>query len=74
MLRDWVVGGGVLNWYFGEQGMSLGVQGCLETFHRGCVNYLSQQFVPKWDSPNGEIVLAMAGTRTLLVELIGVVA
>ncbi len=74
VLSDWVVGGGVLNGYFGEQGLSLGVQGCLEGFHRGCVNYLSQQFVPKWDSPNGESVLTTAGTRTLLVELIDVVA
>ncbi len=48
--------------------------GCLEGFHRGCINYLSEQFVPKWDSRNGESVLATAGTRTLLVELIGVVA
>ncbi len=27
---------------------------CLERFHRGCVDYLSRQFVPKWDSLNGE--------------------
>ncbi len=48
--------------------------GYLEGFHRGCVNYLSEQFVPKWDSRNGGSVLPTAGTTTLLVELIGVVA
>ncbi len=46
-----------------------GVQECLEGFHRGCVDYLSRQFVPKWDSSNGESTLAMAGTTSLLVEI-----
>ncbi len=45
---------------------------CLQGFYRGCVDYLSRQFVPKWDSPNGEGELATAGTTSLLVELIGV--
>ncbi len=31
--------------YFGEQGLPAGIQECLERFHRGCVDYLSQQFV-----------------------------
>ncbi len=29
-------------------------------------------FFPKWDSPNGESVLATAGTTSPLVELVGV--
>ncbi len=43
MLREWVV----------EQGLPLGIQECLERFHRRSVDYLSRQFVPKWDCPNG---------------------
>ncbi len=34
-----------------------------------CVDYLSRQFVPKWDSPNSEGELATARTASLLVEL-----
>ncbi len=26
----------------GEQGMPVGIQGCLERFHQGCVDYLSR--------------------------------
>ncbi len=63
------VGGGGLDGYFGEQGLPAGIQECLERFHRGCVDYLSWQFVPKWDSPNGEGELATACTASLLVEL-----
>ncbi len=47
VLREWVVGGGGLAGYFGEQGLPAGIQECLERFHRGCVDYLSRQFVPK---------------------------
>ncbi len=47
VLREWVVGGGGLYGRFGEQGLPVGVQECLERFHRGCVDYLSRQFVPK---------------------------
>ncbi len=54
MLREWVVAGGGLDGYFGEQGLPVGIQECPESFHLGCVDYLSRQFVPKWDSPNGE--------------------
>ncbi len=54
MLREWVVDGGGLYRYFGEQGLPAGIQECLERFHRRCVDYLSRQFVPKWDCPNGE--------------------
>ncbi len=36
--------GGGLNWFFGEQGLPVGIQECLERFHRGCVDYLSLQF------------------------------
>ncbi len=68
------MGGGGLDGYFREQGLPVGIQECLERFHRGCVDYLSRQFVPKWDSPNGEGELATARTASLLVELVGVVA
>ncbi len=68
MLRDWVVGGGGLDGHFGEQGLPAGIQECLERFHPRCVDYLSRQFVPKWDSPNGEGVLATVRTASLLVE------
>ncbi len=43
-------------------------------FHRGCVDHLNRQFVPKRDSPNGEGELATARTTSLLVELAGVAA
>ncbi len=49
----------------GEEGLPVGIQECLEGFHRGCVEYLTSQFVPKWDSPNFESELATAGTTSL---------
>ncbi len=67
MLGEWVVGGGGLDGYFGEQGLPVGIQECLERFHQGCVGYLSWQ-------PNGEGELATARTASLLVELAGVSA
>ncbi len=66
------MGRGGLDVHFGEQGLPVGIQECLEIFHRGCVNYLSRQFVPKWDSPNCEGELATVRTASLLVELVGV--
>ncbi len=51
VLRKWVVGGGRLYGYFGEQGPPVGVQKCLEGFHLECAEYLSRQFVPKWNNP-----------------------
>ncbi len=69
VLREWVVEGGGLDGNFGEQGLPAGIQECLERFHRRCVDYLSRQFVPQWDSPNGEGELATARTASLLVEL-----
>ncbi len=63
------MGGGGLDWYFGEQGLPAGIQECLERFHRRCVDYLSRQFVLTWDSPNSEGELATARTASLLVEL-----
>ncbi len=63
------MGGGGLDGYFGEQELPVVIQDCLESFHRECVDYLSRQFVPKWDSPNGEGGLATARTASLLVEL-----
>ncbi len=53
---SWVGGG--LDWYFGVQGLPVGIQECLERFHRGCVDYLSRQ--SKWDSPYCESELATA--------------
>ncbi len=67
VLREWVVGGGGLDEYFGEQGLPADIQECLERF-------LSRQFVPKWDCPSGEGELATARTASLLVELECVVA
>ncbi len=64
VLREWVVRGGGLDGYFGEQGLPVGIQ--------ECVDYLSRQFVPKWDSPNCEGELAAARTASLLAELVGV--
>ncbi len=72
VLREWDVRGGGLDGYLGEQGLPVGIQECLERFHRGCVDYLGQQFVPEWDSPNCEGKLATARTISLLVELVGV--
>ncbi len=63
-----------LNGYFRKQVLSVSVEEFLEGFHRWCVHYLSRQFIPKWDSPNAESVLATVGTTSLLVELIGVAA
>ncbi len=69
MLREWVVGGGGLDGYFGEQGLSTGIQECHERYHRRCVDYLIRQFVPKWDCKIGEGELATARTASLLVKL-----
>ncbi len=66
------MGGGWLDGYIREQGLSVGIEECLEGFHRGCVDYLVRQFVPKWDSSNCEGELATARTASLLVELEGV--
>ncbi len=66
--------GGGLDGCFGEQGLPVSIQECLERFHRGCVDYLSRQFVLKWDSPNWEGELATARTTSLLVGLVGVAA
>ncbi len=43
VLREWVVGGGGLDEYFGEQGLPVDIQECLEGFYRGGVGYLSRQ-------------------------------
>ncbi len=74
VLREWVVVGGLLDGYFGEQGLSVGIQECRERFHRRCVDYLSRQFVPKLNSPNDEGEFATARTTSLLVVLLGVAA
>ncbi len=71
VLREWVVGGGGLGGYSGEQGLPVDIQECLERFHRGCVHCLSRQFVPKWDSPNDEGELMTARTTSLLMEFEG---
>ncbi len=74
MLREWVMGGGGLDGYFGEQGLPAGIQECLERFHRRCVEYLSRQFVPNWDSSNCEGGSAAPRTASQLVGLVGVAA
>ncbi len=33
VLSEWVVGGGVLNGFFGEQGLPVGIHQCIEGFH-----------------------------------------
>ncbi len=63
------MGGGGLDGCFGEQGLPAGIQECLERFHRRCVDYLSRQFVPKWDSPNGEDELAKKITENQLFQI-----
>ncbi len=63
VLWNWVVGRGRLYGYSGEQGIPVGIKECLEGFHWGCVDYLSRQLVPNWDSPNGERELTTAGTK-----------
>ncbi len=60
VVREWVVGGGGLDGYPKEQGLEVGILGCLERFNLGCVDYLSRQFVPKWDCPNDEGEMATA--------------
>ncbi len=74
MIREWVVGEDGLDRHFGEQGLSVCIQECLERFHRECVDYRSRQFVPKWDRLNGEGELATVGTTSPLVELVGMAA
>ncbi len=69
VLREWVVKGGGLDRYFGEQELPVGIQECLDRFHRGCVNHPSRKFVPKRDSPYGGGELATVSTPFLLVEL-----
>ncbi len=54
VLREWVG----LDGYFWIQGLSVGMQECLERFHRGCVDYLNRQVISKSDSPNCERELA----------------
>ncbi len=73
VLWEWVVRGGLCR-HFGEQRLPVGVLECLERFHRRCVDYLSRQLVPKWNSSNGESVVTKASTTSLLVELIGAAA
>ncbi len=50
VLKEWVVRGGGLDGYFGEQELPAGIKECLERFHGRCVNYLSRQCVLKWGS------------------------
>ncbi len=63
---------GGLSEYFWKQGLSVGVQKCLEGFNWRCINYLGRQFAPKRDNTNAESVLATANVTSLLVKLIGV--
>ncbi len=36
-MREWVVGGGGLDGYPGEQGLEVDIPGCLERFNLGCM-------------------------------------
>ncbi len=65
VLGEWTVGVGGSDGYLREQGVPVGNQECIEGFHRGCIDYLGRQFVPKWDSPNGEDELVTARTVSL---------
>ncbi len=44
VLREWVVGGGGLDEYLGEQGLPVDIQECLGRFHRECVDNLNLKF------------------------------
>ncbi len=68
-----MVGSGLYE-YSWEQGLPVGVQKCLEKFHRRCADYLGRQFTKKWDSNNTERVLVKVGITSLLVELLRVAA
>ncbi len=59
--------GGELDGYFGMRGLPVGIQECL----RRCTDYLVRQFIPKWDSPNGEGELVTTRTTSLLMEFEG---
>ncbi len=65
------MGGGGIDGYFGEQGLPVGTNECLEKFQGGCVDYLSQPFVPKWDS---RMVKVTARITSLLMEHVDAVA
>ncbi len=65
------MGGGGLGGYFGEQGLPVNIQEYLERFQEEAVAILTLQFVPKWDSPNGDCELMTARTTSLLVEFEG---
>ncbi len=55
------MGGGGLDGYFGEQGLPVGINECLEKFQGGCVDYLSQS--------DGEGELVTARITYLLMEM-----
>ncbi len=61
-------------WVLWGTGTASGYPGLIERFHRGYVDYLSRQFVPRWDSPNCEGELVTAHTASLLVALVDVAA
>ncbi len=46
MLREWVVEGGGLGGYFGEQGLPVGIQECLDHFVSNIPYSSSQKSVP----------------------------
>ncbi len=67
--RECIVGGNGLCGYLWEQGLPVGVQKCLEGFHRRCIDYLSRQFIANENNTNAECVLATVGVTSLLVDL-----
>ncbi len=58
MLREWVVKGGGLDGYFGEQGLPVGVQSQLECFYGWSVHDLLLQLVPARVYSNAERMLS----------------
>ncbi len=62
VLRESVARGGGLggHWQWASR---------IEGLRRGCVDYLSRQFVPKWDSPNIESELATSFTATFTAKV-----
>ncbi len=67
VLREWFG----LDGYFWTQGLSVGMQECLERFHRRCADYLNRQVISKSDSPNCEREFATTGTKSRMVEHVG---
>ncbi len=69
VVRVWVVGGGGLDGYFGEQGLPAGIQDVLEDFTEDALTISAGSLFQ-----NCEGDLATARTASLLVAHVGVAA